>query len=60
MSAALLQRGLFDRRNERAAAAQSALLDEALSNSAERVLELSACERIEIESCDLEWAVARS
>ena len=60
MSATLLQRGLFDRRIERAAAAQSALLEEVLSKSAARVADLSACERIEIESCDLVWTVALS
>ena len=58
MSAGLLQLGLFDHRNQRAAAAQSALLDEALSKSTERISELSAAGRIEIESCDLVWAIA--
>jgi hypothetical protein len=58
MSAGLLQLGLFDHRNQRAAAAQSVLLDEALSKSTGRISELSASGRIEIESCDLVWAIA--
>jgi superfamily II DNA or RNA helicase len=58
MSAGLLQRGLFDHRTDRAEAAQSALLDEVLGKSAERAGELSACEQVRVESCDLLWAVA--
>jgi len=41
VSAALLQPGLFDRRTERAAAAQSAILDEALARCSTRLDELA-------------------
>jgi len=58
LSAQLLQLGLFDRRHERAAAAQSVLLDEALTRSAARSNELRERQRLRIESSDLVFAVA--
>ena len=58
LSAQLLQLGLFDRRNERAAAAQAILLDEALAKSATRAKELAERRRPRVESSDLVFAVA--
>ena len=58
LSAQLLQLGLFDRRNERAAAAQSASLDEALAGSAVRRNELLDRGAARVESTDLILAVA--
>ncbi len=58
LSAQVLQRGLFDRRNDRAAAAQSALLDEALARSAARATELLDRRRPRVECRDLVFAVA--
>jgi hypothetical protein len=49
---------LFDRRSERAAAAQSALLDEALTKSAMRRNELQAGQAPRIGSSNLVFAVA--
>jgi hypothetical protein len=58
MSAALLQGTLFDRRNDRAAAAQAALLEEALSHCHARLHELRACDDVRAERCcDLAFAV---
>ena len=57
LSAGLLQGALFDRRNERLAAAQAALLDEALSRSALRLDELAASEDVRADGCDLAFAV---
>ncbi|MSO29323.1 MAG: DEAD/DEAH box helicase [Acidobacteria bacterium] len=58
LSAQLLQLGLFDRRNERAAAAQSVLLHEALARSAVRARELAERRRPRVESRDLVFAIA--
>ena len=58
LSAQLLQLGLFDRRHERAAAAQSVLLDEALAKSAVRSNELLERQRLRVESSELVFAVA--
>ncbi len=57
MSATLLQPGLFDRRNHRAASAQAALLDAALSRCRARLDQLRACENLGVERCDLAFAV---
>ena len=59
LSAALLQRALFDRQDERAAAAQTALLDKALSQCADRLAELGGCRHIGVDACDLVFAVIR-
>jgi len=58
LSAGLLQLALFDRREERMAAAQSALLDDALSASATRLNELAGWEHLRVESCQLVFGVA--
>ena len=58
LSAGLLQLGLFDRRIERAAAAQDALLDAALSRSAARRDRLDASRDARWESCDLVLGIA--
>lgn len=58
LSAGLLQPGLFDRRSERAAAAQASLLQQALSASATRMAQLMAAEALQVESCELVFAVA--
>lgn len=58
LSAGLLQLGLFDRRSERAASAQDALLDAALSQSAARLNTLRASGNARWESCDLALAIA--
>ena len=57
LSARLMQLGLFDRRSERAAAAQSASLDEALARSAVRCSELLDRRTASVESADLLLAV---
>lgn len=58
LSAGLLQLALFDRRDERATAAQSALLEAALSYSAARMAELAGYEELHLESSELVFAVA--
>lgn len=58
LSSRLLQPGLFDRRHERAAAAQAALLDRALSASAVRSTELASAETLHVDACDLVLAIA--
>ena len=58
LSAGLLQPGLFDRRNERAASAQSVLLASALSDSATRLRTLAGYDGAQVESCDLVCAIA--
>jgi superfamily II DNA/RNA helicase len=58
LSADLLQPGLFDRRQERAAAAQAALLDHALAASSVRLEQLSAAGSLHVESCELVFGVA--
>jgi hypothetical protein len=57
MSAGLLQGTLFDRRSARAAAAQAATLDEALSRCQARLDELRACGDVRAECCGLAFAV---
>jgi hypothetical protein len=57
MSAGLLQRALFDRRGDRAAASQAAALTEALSQCRARLEELRACVDVRAERCDLAFAV---
>jgi len=56
LSASGTQRGLFDRRGERLADAQAALLDRALSASEARLAGLRASERLRADACDLIWA----
>ncbi|MBI3048824.1 MAG: DEAD/DEAH box helicase [Acidobacteria bacterium] len=58
LSAALAQRGLFDRRHERLAEAQAVLLDRALSDAEDRLADLCACEQLRADACELIWAVA--
>jgi len=57
MSAGLLQGALFDRRNERLAASQATMLEEALSRSALRLDELAASQDVRAGACDLAFAV---
>jgi hypothetical protein len=59
LSAGVLQLGLFDRREERAVAAQSALLADALAASAARLSEVAAAERPRLDSCQLVFGLAR-
>jgi hypothetical protein len=49
LATSLLQPGLFDRRAERAAAAQNATLDEALERCTHRLAELSRCDSISVD-----------
>jgi superfamily II DNA/RNA helicase len=58
LAAALLRPGLFDRRVDRAAAAQAALLAEALSRCDARLGELDALAAPRIDECRLVFAVA--
>jgi hypothetical protein len=53
----VLQPGLFDRRSDRLAADQQLLLDEAVSQTAARVRELSDCANLRIDACELVFAV---
>jgi len=57
LSAALVQRGLFDGRTDRLASAQAALLDEVLAQSERRLVDLAASERPRLDGCDLIFAV---
>jgi superfamily II DNA or RNA helicase len=57
LSAGLMQRGLFDGRTDRLAAAQSALMDRTLAQSQEHLAELDASQRLRIDGCDLVFAV---
>ena len=57
LSAGLVQGALFDRRHERLAAAQVALLDEALSRSALRLEELAASQDVRADAPDLVFGV---
>ena len=57
LSAGLVQRALFDRRDERLAASQALLLDEALSHADTRLAELADCEDLRVDGCDLVFAV---
>jgi superfamily II DNA or RNA helicase len=56
LSAGLMQRSLFDNRKQRLTDSQSALLDEALSQSGRRLRDLEALRAVEIESCRLTLA----
>jgi superfamily II DNA or RNA helicase len=57
LAAALLQRGLFDRRDEHLASAQTSLLEEALSQSASRLRELAAFDNLRIDAAELVFAL---
>jgi hypothetical protein len=57
LSAGLLQGTLFDRRRERAAASQAAVLADALSRCRARLDELRACDQLRVERCYLAFAV---
>ncbi|MBI4886189.1 MAG: DEAD/DEAH box helicase family protein [Acidobacteria bacterium] len=57
LSAGLLQRGLFDARDERLEAAQASLLAEALSRSADRLRDLEQAADLRIDSCELAFGV---
>jgi ERCC4-related helicase len=59
LSASLLQPGLFDRRAERALAAQSAVLDEALARCRRHLDEIAGTERLVVERLRLAFAVIR-
>jgi hypothetical protein len=59
MAAGLVQGGLFDRRNERAAAAQAAVLAEVVDRSTARIAELTAWKAIATEPCELLWVLSR-
>jgi hypothetical protein len=58
LAATLLQSGLFDRRIERAAAAQAAVLNEARSRVAARLIALEASGRPVVEECRFVFAAA--
>jgi superfamily II DNA or RNA helicase len=57
LSAPLVQRGLFDNRNDRLASAQAALLDRALTQSRDRLADLDACSRLRLADGTLLFAV---
>ena len=57
LAATLFQRGLFDRRDERAAAAQAAVVEDALRRCAVRVNELDSLERIAAEPAELRFTL---
>jgi hypothetical protein len=57
LSAGLLQRGLFDRRDEHLASAQTSLLEEAVSRSANRLRELGGFEELRVDVTELVFAV---
>ena len=59
LAATLLQRSLFDRRSERAFAAQEAVLDEALGRCRARVAEIEASANLAAEPARLAFAVIR-
>jgi hypothetical protein len=59
LSASLLQRGLFDRRAERALAAQEAVLDEALGRCRTRLDEIADAKPIAAEARRLAFALIR-
>jgi hypothetical protein len=59
MAAGLVQGSLFDRRTERAAAAQAAVLVEVADRSTARIAELTAWKAIASEPCELLWALSR-
>jgi superfamily II DNA or RNA helicase len=57
LAAALLQRGLFDRRDERAAAAQAAVVDEALGRCVLHIAQLGRLERVAAEPVELRFTL---
>lgn len=57
LSAELVQRSLFDRRDERRAASQALLLDEALSRSEIRLAELAEYADLRMDACTLVFGV---
>jgi hypothetical protein len=59
LSADLMQRGLFDRRVERAAEAQSALLETALAHCEARIDALSHLSSLHTDELQLVFALAR-
>jgi hypothetical protein len=59
LSAQLLQRGLFDRRTERARAAQSAVLDQALARCRTRLDELASAAQIVVVPARLAFVLIR-
>ena len=59
LSAGLLQRGLFDRRAERALGAQTAVLDEALARCHARLLEIESAGHVAAEPARLAFALLR-
>jgi len=59
LSAQLLQRGLFDRRAERANAAQRAVLDQALARCRTRLDELASAAHIVVEPARLAFVLIR-
>jgi hypothetical protein len=60
LSAAFLQRSLFDHRPERMAASQEAVLEEALSCCRSRLADLAARKEPHVDSCELVFAVLLS
>jgi superfamily II DNA or RNA helicase len=58
LAAALVQHGLFDRRTERAAAAQASVFEEARARTVAKLIELEVSGRPVIEECRLLFAVA--
>jgi hypothetical protein len=58
MSQGLLQRSLFDRRNERTAGARSAVLEEGLASCRARLEDVRAWRTLHIQRCDLVLGVA--
>jgi len=59
LSAALLQRGLFDRRGEREAASQTAVIEEALARCAVRLREIELSAHINADRAALAFALLR-
>jgi hypothetical protein len=59
LSAQLLQRGLFDRRAERAHAAQSAVLDQARARCRTRLDEIASAAQIVVEPARLAFVLIR-
>jgi hypothetical protein len=59
LSAAMLQRGLFDRRAERVAAAQTAVIEDALTRCTARLDEIDRCTRMNAESATLRFVLLR-
>ena len=57
VSSTVISNRRIDRRSDRAASAQAALLDAALSRCRARLDQLRACEDLRVEGCDLAFAV---